>query len=124
MDDGLDVRLVVIAFVPEGISIAFGADRNGQQASQLWPAPSEFDPRLADDHAIKATSNAPAKMIWVRDFMGVTEPHFPLFDLPAKSTPSSFHLARMSALAKKPACRKSSLPLASKKICVGMTSTP
>ena len=44
--------------------------------------------------------------------------------LPPRSTPSSFHLARMSSLPKKPVWRNSSLPVASKKIWVGIISTP
>ncbi len=113
MDDGLDVRLVVIAFVPEGIRIAFGAERNGQQAPQLWPALSERDPRHADDHANRAINNAPARRILVFDLMRRPKPHLPLFDLSVKFTPNSFHLARMSSFAKKPTWRNSSLPSAS-----------
>jgi hypothetical protein len=55
--------------VREGNSIAFGADRNGQQVPQLWSALSERDPRLPSDHVTKAMSNAPASMIWVRGFI-------------------------------------------------------
>ena len=40
------------------------------------------------------------------------------------SAPSSFHLERMSSLGKKPSWRKSSLPLASMKIWVGIERMP
>ena len=44
--------------------------------------------------------------------------------VPSARRRTSFHLARISSLEKKPTCRKTSLPVASKKICVGIVSTP
>ena len=71
-------------------------------------------PHMTD--AVSAISGAPSTA-WLRLVKSCSMSHF-------NSTPSSFHLARMSSLAKKPMWRKSSLPLASKKICVGIISTP
>ena len=45
-------------------------------------------------------------------------------DSPPRAIPSSFHFFMMSSFEMNPMCRYRSLPSASKKICVGIVSTP